>query len=464
MKPVAIVAALWPRHLGALDTFLSRYGPTTLLVADKYATPFLQGVADSHGCPIVVIESLLPGRYNRRKRVGPMLAALRALVDSAQWQPDDLGGPGVDRLRPVVERAATAELPAAVQLLDSLDAARSRFEITLFVTSEDVTPIGRLAAAWASEHDVPSLHIAHSIALADPYTVHARLTTDVLAVYGERGAEGYLDLGIEPERIVVTGNPGWDEYAALAGRRLELRARLDERYGLDPALPLVVFGTTSSGHQTALEPRADPNPASLAAFVAACEELAAQGFPVNAVVKDRPSNKRTGEAAWEAVLSSTSATQRYVRTSEDTQSFAAAADVLVAVDSNYLVEAMLMGTPAVNLVSESLTVLGPTFEEETGVVEAEPDQLAAALRRLVTDDDFRAARLAQTADRIGYYHHGGADGQAGRRVGELMVRLALPRPGPVTVLADRAVRAVKRLLRPVVRRIRRPAASRGRTT
>ena len=381
-------------------------------------------------------------------------------ISSPGWRPDDLGGPGSDALRLIIEEVAGAEIPTAVQLLDSLAAALVRYDIVLYVTSEDVTRTGRLFASWAAAHGIPSLQVAHAIALADPASVHGHLDTDVLAVYGERGAEGYLDLGIAPERLIVTGNPGWDEYADLVGRRAELRSGLDDRYGLDPALPLVVFGTTWAGRMTALEPAGDPNQVSLRAFVIACEALLSEGFAVNAVIKDRPSNNLVGQSVLEQVLAATGSRGRYLRTSEDTRQFAAAADVMVAVDSNYLVEAMLAGTPVVNLVSDTLAVLGPTFEEETGVVEAEPDQLAGAIRRLVEDGGFRAARLAQAAERLGYYHHGGPDGQAGRRVGELMARLALPRPGPVVVLADRAVQAVKRVLGPMVRRVRRLATSR----
>lgn len=463
MTPVAVLVTLWRRHLGALDGFLSAYGPATLVVPEIYATQYVREFAEAHGCELVVLEGLLPKRYNRQKRAAPVLAALRSHLASPSWQPDAIGGPGPDSLRPVVDHAATAELPGAVQLLDSLDSARTRFNLVLYVTTEDVTPIGRLATAWASAHGIPSLQIAHSIALADPATAHAHLSTDVLAVYGARGAEGYLDLGIAPERIATTGNPGWDAYACLVGRRPELRAELVERHGLDPELPVVAFGTTWAAHQTALEPRGNPNTASLRAFVLACEDLADQGFAINAVIKDRPANNRGGKAVLDQVLADTGARQRYVRTVEDTELFAAAADLLVAVDSNYLVEAMLMGTPAINLVADSLTLLGPTFEEESGVVEAEPDQLAARIRQLVEDADFRAARLAQAAARVGYYHHGGVDGQSGRRVGELMAAMARRRPGRVRVFADRAVRTGKDVLRPVVRRARRLLSSRGRT-
>ncbi|MDQ7991052.1 MAG: hypothetical protein REI45_00055 [Propionicimonas sp.] len=435
MKPIAVLVSLWAHHFGALEVFLESRGPVVLLVPGSAASPELLELAARHGCEVVATRSLLPPRYSPAKRLLPAAEALRGHL--AGWEPEGVDPVGRELLRRLVAERMDAELPAAVMVLQSLAAARACYDIRLYATTEDITARGRLVAGWAASHKIPSLHLAHSIALADPYTVHARLGADKLAVYGARGAEGYLDLGVAPDRIVVTGNPAWDGYAALAGRRPQLRAELDQEYGLDPTLPLVVFGTTWMGHMTGLEPPGDTNAASLRAFLAACEELGRSGVRVNAVIKDRPANTSRGEATLTELLAEGEPKlQRYVRCTAHTREFAVAADVMVGVDSNYLVEAMLVGTPVVNLVAEGLAILGPTFDEESGVVEAEPAELAGSIRRLLEDPGFRAARLAQAAARIGYYNRGGLDGQSARRVGEVMAAMAVPPPespsaGPV---------------------------------
>lgn len=427
MKPAAVLVSLWAHYFPALDAFLQQYGPVTLLVPGVAASPQLESLAEQHGCRVVATRTL-PPPFDPARSLTPAVDALS--VQLARWRPDGVDDAGRQTLLRLVEEGMAAELPTAAMVVESLATAREEYDIVLHVTTEDITARGRLVTAWAVAHGVPSLHVAHSIALADPYTVHARLGADKLAVYGARGAEGYLDLGIAPERIVVTGNPAWDDYAGLADRRPRIRADLDQEYGLDPTLPLVVFGTTWGGHLTALEPRGDTNAASLAAFIQGCEELARAGIPVNAVIKDRPANSARGEELLAELLADGEPKlQRYARTAAHTREFAVAADVLVGVDSNYLVEAMLVGTPAVNLVGEGLTMLGPTFDEQSGVVEAEPHQLAGRIRQLLVDTAFRAARLSQIAGRIGYYNHGGLDGGSAKRVGELMAAMAKPRPG-----------------------------------
>jgi O-antigen biosynthesis protein len=100
------------------------------------------------------------------------------------------------------------------------------------------------------------------------------------------------------------------------------------------------------------------------------------------------------------------------------------------VDSNYLVEAMLCGTPAVNLIGTAMLPGPPAFDGASGVVEAEPAELATRLRELMQDSDIRARRLAQAAGHIEYYNVGGVDGQSSTRVAAEMVRLARAGPMP----------------------------------
>jgi hypothetical protein len=461
MKPPAVIAYLWPGQFAVLEPFFARYGPATILCLGAVPEQ-IRAVAASHGSHAIGLDMLLPRGYDAAQAAAPVLEELRAHLSGSSWLADDLGGPGLEVMRGVIEKQIALDVPPAVRALDALEAAREKYNLVLFVTIEDVTKLTRPATEWANAHGVPTLHISHAIALADPNTVHAHLAAERLAVYGMRGAEGFLDLGIAPERIAITGNPGWDAYAGMADRRPQIRAHLDAKHGLDPSLPLVGFGTTWGGHQTALEPPGDVNLASLQAFVDACEELARLGVRINAVVKDRPTNAAIGEKALARALSTGGPRQqRFVRTGDDTREFAVAADVLVAVDSNYLVEAMLVGTPAINLVSDRLALLGPTFDEESGVVEAESHELAEAIRRLIEDDDHRAERIAQSAARADYYNHGITDGRSAERVGALMAEMAL-RPMRSLVLVGDVYRRARRLAGRTKRFVRR--AFRGGTT
>lgn len=164
------------------------------------------------------------------------------------------------------------------------------------MVSEDALLLGKTVANWA-RCCIPSLQLAHSIALCDPYTVHAQLHTDLLAVYGERGLEGYLDLGIAPERLRVTGSPAWDNYAQLRGQREQANAFLRNKHQLRAELPVVVFGTTWAANLSAHGNESIYGD-SLLAFIAACESLRQEGLRFNG------SNQRSTvkPALWRAAL------------------------------------------------------------------------------------------------------------------------------------------------------------------
>jgi len=460
MKPTAILSLLWERHLDALDHFLADYGTTTIITPAGNISERLLAIAAAHDAPVASLESFLPVGYHSVVAATPLVAKLREHLAASTWPALPIEDERRDVLRQTIEKRIENDVHPVVQLLDCLATIQQVNELVLYVTTEDVTTFGRAAAVWAAAHGVPSLQVAHSLALVDPYTVHAHLLTDKLAVYGERGAEGYLDLGIDRERIVVTGNPAWDGYADRLGRRAQIREDLVERYGLDATLPLVVFGTTWSGRFSATD-GGNSYTATLRDFVAACEELADAGVLINAVVKDRPANEQFGRQALDdAIGQLSSVRQRYTHATGDTENFAAGADVLVAVDSNYLVEAMLVGTPVVNLVESSGVPMPAPFDEASGVVEAEPDQLAARIRELVQDDELRRARLVQTAARAGYYNFGAVDGQSAARVGHLMAHMARNEPAPepppsFVVRSGRyGVRIVRRVLRRPARYVR----------
>ncbi|GAA1531551.1 UDP-N-acetyl glucosamine 2-epimerase [Nocardioides humi] len=428
----AVVSLLWDKHLPALDRFLAERPADVLLTPGAGATPLLRTIADRRGAEVVVLDQLVPLRRRQDIRIGEAVADLDAHLDTGDWLPGGLDPAAADRLRELVRRRVHEDLPAPAAVLQGLVMARATYDLRLMVGSEDLLPASKVAFAWARARRLPSLHLAHSLALVDPYTVHAHLMADVLAVYGERGAEGYLDLGIAPDRIVATGNPAWDGYAELRRDKEAIRRSLREKHGLDPDLPLVVFGTTSSGRLTALD-TGNAHEDTLRAFLRACEQLAARGVRLSAVVKDRPSNSEKGREAVEPLTAADSALElRY--TSEDTQEWAAAADVLVAVDSNYLVEGMLARTPGVNLAGVALRAGPPAFDAGSGIVEAGPDDLADRIQELLEDPALRAARLARAEESLDRYHAGGVDGRATERVAGLMTRLVdgpgTPAPAP----------------------------------
>lgn len=426
MKRKAILSNFWGAQFEALRQFLMMHEPMVVISPRGLLSPDMQTQVTQTGGSVVWLEDFSGAQGatygapvgNECER---RLASLQTIAGLPQQG-------ATDRLSNIIVRRLNADLPAAIGVLDNLTKASDQFDIVLLATSEEVTCRAKVITAWAKAHGIPSLHLAHAISLIDPYTVHNQLLADKLAVFGRRGMEGYLDLGISEDRMVVTGNPAWDVYSGLRKKKDECRQHVNKKYALDPMLPLVVFGTTWAANLSAYC-NSDVFADSVQSFFSALRALRARGIEVNAVIKDRPANSLSGEqtcAKIHEAMGLGDLSYRYAV--DDTQLFAAAASVLVAVDSNYLVEAMLTDTPAINLMNASGQLMGPCFEAESGILEAESPALADAIACVLTDVSTRSAMLDMAARRAGYYnfHHG--DGLAAVRVAQAMAGLAKQLP------------------------------------
>ena len=458
MKPSAIVSFLWESQLGVLREFFRRHGPMTVVTLSPYATQALLDVVNEVGGKVFVVDHELD--LVGAQSIGVELAPLQERIEryfnealpTAVSQENPLG------LLPVIKARVDAEVPVMITLLQGLELAQSQYRLSLMIASEDVMTVAKIAMLWAREQGVPSLHLSHALALNDPHTVHAQLTADMHAVYGQRGLEGYLDYGVPAERMRVTGNPSWDKFVKLRGERAVRNTELREKYQLRDGQPIVVFGTTWSSVLTA---NGDEGifGQTVGQFIDACEALRRDGVLCNPIIKDRPPNYHFGERRFKELLAERGADPAYYfYLVDDAPLWAAAADVLIAVDSNYCIEAMQCGTPAINLQHPANTVFGPCYDATAGVLDVEARELPGAIRHLLTEPAFRDAQVAQATRGLPYFNLG-IDGQAGARVAELMGEMAVGLvPKLITWLEARLPIATERAL--IAQRLERCALQR----
>lgn len=441
MKPKAIISLLWGRHLNVLKQFLMKHSPMTVLThADANKSQIQSMVADT-GSTTVFFDDLfeqaggLSAVANEAavilSQLNHQLQTYATEVASSEYRTD---------LSAVISKTFAANLPFTLKLLNCLAAALRQFDIVLLVTNEDVTSFGKIATTWSKAHGIPSLLLSHSIALADPYTVHNEICADKIAVYGKRGMEGYLDLGYPENKMVATGNPDWDCYTKMRCNKPQIREYLNQKYGFNPQQPLVVFGTTYSANLSA-HSNEEIFSDTVIAFLAACETLKQNGIHFNPVIKDHPSNIAFGQKRLTEIFVDLGLSPDvYWYCPGDGHEFAAAANVLIGVDSNYLVEGMLAKTAVINLLNASGMLLGPSFEAETGVIEAEWHELADAIEQLLTNTELHASVVSMGESRSTYYNHGDGDGMATVRVTELMTQMTTTASGHSDVPFEQAQR------------------------
>ncbi|SFZ77509.1 glycosyltransferase [Chitinimonas taiwanensis] len=425
IKQGAIVSLLWPRYHNAIEAFCAQE-PGMVVITPR--AQFDEGLGfrlAQHGSQLIELESLLDGPAEQRVHDGVNigLTKLAHYFTTTGWE-DGCVQLELDeaRFQPLLKARADAEVPGMVQLIEGLQLAHEQFDVRLLVVSEDVTANAKTAVIWAKRAEIPSLQVMHGVALCKPYTVHGALFADSLAVYGQRGLESYLDLGVEPARCFVTGNPAWDAYPHHLTQRESYRAQLAEMHQLDAAKPWVMFATTWAANLTAL---GDPSAFEhcLQQFMLAVRDLHEAGVDAEFIIKDRAGSQLNAEAMLDQMAAELGLPKSAYRYSvAAAEHWVVAADVVIGTDSNIQVEAMIAAKPVVNLMNWFGLRLGPSFDVDSGVVEIAPEELAPILAHLITNPATREHLGAKAREAAPRYNTG-VDGQAHLRVAELMRQL-----------------------------------------
>ncbi|HTY98209.1 MAG TPA: class I SAM-dependent methyltransferase, partial [Rhodocyclaceae bacterium] len=409
MSRAAILALLWDHKFAALLPYLRRC-PSEVFVMDGTISAATARAIQETGSGLngIRIGQGAAGEPDLGPLFGAAAAAAAPFLDG--------GPPGSPAgYRAILE----GHLPRIGALVAELDRIRQSYPIAAAVLSEESTWLGHTAARWAAGYGIPTIHLSHGTGILKNYNFEDYVC-DAIAVFGERSAEYYLDCGVSRDRIEIVGNPGWDCYAALAPRRAEVRGRRCEEAGFDPARPVVVFGTTWNAGLSFLDDRNIED--EIRRFAAAYPPLAAAGFAPQFVVKDRLAGGRDNAAVAAAAAADVGMPAgAALYTLADGPEWLVAADVVVSIDSNLSLEAVLAGTPAVNVLTPFGLIAGPGFGPEDPIVQAEFPALGDTLAAILGDEGLRQDLAARGEAAKRRYNHGN-DGRAGERLADAIER------------------------------------------
>jgi hypothetical protein len=435
MSRYSVVSSLWGRNCSVLEAFVQRH-PGSRIISQQAPGPGEHQRIGLAGGTVHALDGFLGADEAAalKAEVAVRRAGLAEVMQGPAWEAECArrGWPA-ELLSRSAQGQVEQQLERAVLMAAALDRAHAEQAIDVVVVAEDVTPVGRAVTGWARQRGVPSLQLAHGLALTPPYTISESLDTDLLAVFGERGKEGFLDIGIHPDRLVSTGNPTWDDYPAMVPRRAELRAQIAASHGIPDGLPWIVFGTTWCAYVSAHN-FGGLNSHCLEQFIIACRKLQMVGVAVQPIVKTRPNNSAAlKDEIAELCQRHGYPPEQVLVASDDPKAWVVTADVFISMDSNLGVEAMLCGTPSINLLNSQGVMLGPCLDCYSGIVEVLPEAMLPALYHLIGNADAKAEVLAQARIAAPRYNIG-IDGRATERVVELMTRMAEQRP--LAVLMD----------------------------
>jgi hypothetical protein len=257
----------------------------------------------------------------------------------------------------------------------------------------------------------------------------SRVYADVVCAPGEFSRAQYVGYGAAPEAVALTGAPRWDGHAGRdEAARARLRAETAAALRLDPAAPIVVFGPSWVERSTA---NASQHVQGALAVLQGVLAGVARRPDAQLVVKlhpgemARPGVKLDALAQGYLGVARRAGVERVTITGGHRAALVATADLLVGINSNLCLEAMLCGRAVVNapLIPEEAALLFTPGDADGVRALGHPREAADAVADILADAGARV-RLAAAAHRsVRRYVHA-PDGRAAERVADVVARVA----------------------------------------
>jgi UDP-N-acetylglucosamine 2-epimerase len=312
------------------------------------------------------------------------------------------------------------QLPWAVRVYEEAAEVLGAARPSVVCLYNESGGLGRAVIAAARAAGVPSVAVQHGILYPRYYSyTYTAAETDAprpdrTAVFGTAARRELVSQGhYEPQSLVLTGSPKFDQLLAAAQTwdRAAVRARL----GVSERARLVLVASRFRGIRATHQCIASAFPA----FVRAIEALP----DVVAVVKPHPAEP--ARPYEEVITASGTGRVRVLAPQTPLLDLLHAADLVVTVESLSAVEALVLNRPLIIL--NTPTNLQEMVEAGVAIGVPEGEDPGPALRAALFDPAaaarFQAARSAYLPD-VAF----GMDGQATRRIVELIEKTALGAP------------------------------------
>jgi UDP-N-acetylglucosamine 2-epimerase len=277
------------------------------------------------------------------------------------------------------------------------------------VVADDTTTHGRTAVLAAQSLNIPTLNIQHG-AIADVH--HYRYAiADVFAAWGEHDRELLIRNGVPEQKIVVTGQPRFDDFSQRHDDILHTRKRL----GIPGSHKLLLWATTP------FVPRVSYDfPERNLRYLEAFAELLAREQNWALIIKLHPRDQRTG---YETALAKM---EKYVRSrvkilqDEDIQQLLPIADVLLAWNTSVIQEAVLAGKPIIGINFFGFPEAIPSVSEEVALPARAASELSHALCNVLAGDKSILSAMAAARKKYAARYLNAGDRAAVARIVELL--------------------------------------------
>ena len=355
-------------------------------------------------------DAELPARAaaEARRLAGAWQAALAPAADALSAFGGTRDGAGLAAGAAAVVRERLAD---HLQVRELGRAMARTGRLRAVVVHEDVTGLVRAFLAGVREAGVPAVHVPHGVYAEHEVRgadVHGACHSDLIAAAGPVQRSWFVRRGVDAARIVVTGNPAWDRWYALA-------ASPPPALGLPPGPVVTVAGSWIGSETPARSIVAADQARRLDACLRGVAAVQAEDPRVRLVLKLHPSAPAEDEAALAARAAAAGA-RVALATRGRLADVLWGSDVVCTLPSTLAIESVLAGTP---VLVQDFRYAGDAVTP----VACTPDAIADGLRRLL-DGRKRSEAFAAARRDFAARWDGPADGRATARVAALIAELA----------------------------------------
>lgn len=370
----------------------------------------------------------------------PRIEALKAAL--ARWAMDpktaehfSLGGQSF--WPAIANEFANLSLNEMLQTLVMYDGFRRLLQsrpLAAVVVNHDALLSTKALVLAARHHGIPSLHVPHGVgndcreAVRPKQETHQPFRTDWVAACGQHTKQLVSWYGYPEDRIVLTGRPAWD-YAHKGWPDPQVSR---QQLQLDPERPVILYCSTWMTNMR-FESAFSVVELNYRAFLEAMRGTAQGRYQI--VIKPHPGEftprevaQRGGDTAqWYARLASEYGVPVSVLPPIHPRVAIAAADLVLCLESNVGIEALMNEKPVISL---DLAPLCPAYlyDGVAAVIQVDdPAKLLPTIEYALgpwrsSPEFLRACREAVA------YFNGPSDGLATQRVVDLIDRIALDQP------------------------------------
>jgi hypothetical protein len=278
------------------------------------------------------------------------------------------------------------------------------------VVSLDCRTYTRVPLRIGEQLDIPSVLVQHAITTGNrPLFPFVPFLTDKQAVWGDAAREWFLERGVDPERLVVTGSPSFDHLFHKETSTLPSKEKLCALLGLDAEKKIYVLAT-----EPILE---SDNERSVNCVLEAMKSVP----QAQLIIKLHPAEGRQALQWYRNLVQASGLTSVVVVSDLDIHSLLKHCDCLMTYDSTVGLEAMLLDKPVIIINPTGHPYRVPYVAHQAALGVHTEAEMLPAIQSI--GDPQVMGELLENARRFSYHYAYLPDGQAAKRVADLVMEV-----------------------------------------